>query len=46
MPSAMNLRACTARSMPSPHRLRQIDSAFDNSSLTTVDEKLSKVTTP
>ena len=46
MPPAMNSRACFARSMPSSHKLRQIASALDNCSLTTVDEKLSNVTTP
>src|ERR1700754_1926196 len=46
IPPPMNLRACVAKSMPSSHTLRQIASALDNCSLTTVDEKLSEVTTP
>ncbi len=32
--------------MLSSHRFRQIASAFDSCSFTTVDEKLSKATTP
>src|SRR6218665_3452677 len=46
MPSAMNWRACLAKSIPSLQRLRHTAKVLDRSWFTTADEKLSKVMTP